>query len=96
MIKKLFLLLVFFLTQSFFDTVFAHILHYQQLNRLESNLYRNNQLITTILKTCKSSTLLCIASNITLPSEKIKTRTILEWQKANINIHKKPAIFLIS
>ena len=58
--------------------------------------YRNNQLITTILKTCKSSTRLCIASDITMPSEKIKTRTILEWKEVNINIHKKPTIFLIS
>ena len=58
--------------------------------------YRNNQLITTILKTCKSSTRLCIASDITMPSEKIKTKTILEWKEVNINIHKKPTIFLIS
>ena len=58
--------------------------------------YRNNQLITTILKTCKSSTRLCIASDITMSSENIKTKTILEWKEANINIHKKPTIFLIS
>ena len=58
--------------------------------------YRNNQLITAILKTCKSNTRLCIASDITMPSEEIKTRTILEWKEVNINIHKKPTIFLIS
>ena len=58
--------------------------------------YRNNQLITTILKTCKSSTRLCIASDITMSSENIKTKTILEWKEVNINIHKKPTIFLIS
>ena len=58
--------------------------------------YRNNQLITTILKTCKSNTRLCIASDITMLSEKIKTKTILEWQEVDINIHKKPTIFLIS
>ena len=58
--------------------------------------YRNNQLITTILKTCKSNTRLCIASNITTSSENIKTKPILEWREVNINIHKKPTIFLIS
>ena len=58
--------------------------------------YRNMQLVTAILKTCKSSSRLCIASNITMPSENIKTKTIEEWREVNINIHKKPTIFLIS
>jgi 16S rRNA (cytidine1402-2'-O)-methyltransferase len=57
--------------------------------------YRNNQLFETILKTCNNNTKLCIASDITLPSEKIKTKTISEWKQTKINIYKKPAIFLI-
>lgn len=57
--------------------------------------YRNNQLINTILKTCNKSTKLCIASDITLPTENIKTKTIGEWQEKEINIHKKPTVFLI-
>ena len=44
MIKKLFLLLVF-LTQLSFSSAFAHVLHYQKLNKLEFDLFRNNQLI---------------------------------------------------
>ena len=44
MIKKLFLLLVF-LSQLYFNPVFAHVLHYQELNKLEFDLFRNNQLI---------------------------------------------------
>ncbi|MBT5615594.1 MAG: hypothetical protein HOJ77_04985 [Flavobacteriales bacterium] len=58
--------------------------------------YRNNQLIETILKTCSNNTKLCIASDITLPSENIKTKTIAEWKQEKININKKPAIFLIN
>lgn len=57
--------------------------------------YRNNQLIDCLLKTCSKNTRLCIASDITLPTEKIKTKTISEWQQTKKNIHKKPAIFLI-
>ncbi len=57
--------------------------------------YRNNQLIETILKVCRNSTKLCIASNITLFNENIKTKTIEEWKQTKINIHKKPSIFLI-
>ena len=45
MSKKLFLLAVFFLTQLSFSPVFAHVFHYQNLNRLEFDLYRNNELI---------------------------------------------------
>ena len=44
MIKKLFLLLIF-LSQLYFNPAFAHVLHYQNLNKLEFDLYRNNQLI---------------------------------------------------
>ena len=45
MFKKLFLLLAFFITQLYFNSAFAHVLHYQKLNKLEFDLYRNNKLI---------------------------------------------------
>ena len=57
--------------------------------------YRNNQLIETLLQICNSNTKLCIASNITLNNESIKTKTISEWRQTRINIHKNPAVFLI-
>ncbi len=57
--------------------------------------YRNNQLIEVLLKTCKSSTKLCIAVNLTGQEEWIKTKTIADWKKENVNIHKRPAIFLL-
>lgn len=58
--------------------------------------YRNNQLIETILKTCKSSTKLCIAVDITGKNESIQTKSIAAWQKNKPDIHKRPAIFLIN
>ncbi|MDP4265385.1 MAG: SAM-dependent methyltransferase [Bacteroidota bacterium] len=57
--------------------------------------YRNNQLFETLVKTCKPSTRLCMAADLTGPSEWIKTRTIAEWKKENVNIHKRPVIFLL-
>lgn len=57
--------------------------------------YRNNQITEEILKTCKSSTQLCIAVDLTSPQEFIKTKSIEEWRKEKIDIHKRPAIFLI-
>jgi 16S rRNA (cytidine1402-2'-O)-methyltransferase len=57
--------------------------------------YRNNQLIEVILKTCHPSTRLCIAVDITGEKEWIKTKSVAEWKKEKIDIHKRPAIFLL-
>jgi 16S rRNA (cytidine1402-2'-O)-methyltransferase len=57
--------------------------------------YRNNQLIETVLKTCKPSTKFCIAAELTSANEYIKTKTVAEWKKEKTDFHKKPVIFLI-
>jgi 16S rRNA (cytidine1402-2'-O)-methyltransferase len=57
--------------------------------------YRNNQLLETLLKTCKPSTRLCIAAELTSEREYIKTKTIAEWRKEKTDFHKKPVIFLL-
>ena len=57
--------------------------------------YRNNQLIETIIKVCQPSTRLCIAANLTSPSESIHTRSISEWKKKMPDLHKQPAIFCL-
>jgi 16S rRNA (cytidine1402-2'-O)-methyltransferase len=57
--------------------------------------YRNNKLLETVLQNCKLSTRLCIASELTSPNESIKTKTIADWKKESIDLHKKPVIFLL-
>jgi 16S rRNA (cytidine1402-2'-O)-methyltransferase len=57
--------------------------------------YRNNQLIETILKTCKPSTKFCIAAELTGTAENVKTKTIADWRKEKTDFHKKPVIFLL-
>jgi 16S rRNA (cytidine1402-2'-O)-methyltransferase len=57
--------------------------------------YRNNQLLETIIKTCSPSTMLCIAANITAPSESIHTKKISDWKKKMPDLHKVPAIFCL-
>ncbi|HEV2833321.1 MAG TPA: SAM-dependent methyltransferase, partial [Hanamia sp.] len=57
--------------------------------------YRNNKLIETILQHGKSTTQLCIASEITSPDEWIKTKTLADWKKEKIDLHKKPVIYLL-
>ena len=57
--------------------------------------YRNNQLIETLLKTCRPTTKLCIAAELTGSNEFIKTKTVDEWKKEITDLHKKPVIFLL-
>lgn len=57
--------------------------------------YRNNNLITDIVSTCKSNTQLSISVDLTSEHEWIKTLSIKDWKKDIPNIHKKPAIFCL-
>ena len=57
--------------------------------------FRNNKMIETILNNCKSSTQLCIAAELTSSKEFIKTKTIADWKKEQIDLHKKPVIYLL-
>jgi 16S rRNA (cytidine1402-2'-O)-methyltransferase len=57
--------------------------------------YRNNKLIETILQHGKPSTQLCIASEITSTEEWIKTKSLADWKKEKIDLHKKPVIYLL-
>jgi 16S rRNA (cytidine1402-2'-O)-methyltransferase len=57
--------------------------------------YRNNQLMEALLLTCQPLTKICIAVDLTGPTELIKTKTVGEWRKSKPDIHKRPAIFLL-
>lgn len=57
--------------------------------------YRNNQLVKDLIQNCSSGTRLCIAMDITMESEFIKTLPIKAWKNIDVDLHKKPAIFLL-
>ncbi len=57
--------------------------------------YRNNKLIEDLLQILQPNTLLCIAADITLPTEYIKTLRIADWKKIKIDLHNRPAIFIV-
>lgn len=57
--------------------------------------YRNQKLLEEILATCKPETYLCIAVDISMESEFIRTQNIRNWQKNIPEINKRPAIFII-
>ncbi len=57
--------------------------------------YRNDKMFSDLKSTLTPTTFLCIAVDITLPSEFIKSMTIKDWKHQQPNLHKKPAIFII-
>ena len=57
--------------------------------------YRNNKLAEELVRTCRPSTKLCIASNLTCADEFIRTRPIKEWAGKLPDLSKRPTIFLI-
>ena len=57
--------------------------------------YRNDKLFTVLKAVLTPSTQLCIAADITLPSEYIKTFEVKDWKHQKPDLHKRPAIFII-
>jgi 16S rRNA (cytidine1402-2'-O)-methyltransferase len=57
--------------------------------------YRNEKMFTDLKAALTPTTSLCIAADITLPSEFIKTMMIKDWKHQTPDLHKKPAIFII-
>jgi 16S rRNA (cytidine1402-2'-O)-methyltransferase len=57
--------------------------------------YRNQKMLETILATCHSETMLCIAADVTLPTEWIRTQSISEWKKDLPSIQNKLVVYII-
>ncbi|NOY46918.1 MAG: SAM-dependent methyltransferase [Chlorobi bacterium] len=57
--------------------------------------YRNNKMLEEICMSLHNNTRVCIACDITLPTEYIKTQTVKDWKHTNIDLHKRPSIFII-
>ncbi len=57
--------------------------------------YRAQKMIDTILDVCQHATLLCIASDITLPTESIITKKISEWKITVPDLNKKLVVFVL-
>ena len=57
--------------------------------------YRNNKLLEQLTSVLQPSTRVCIACDITLPTEYIVTKSIKDWKNTNVDLHKRPTIFII-
>jgi 16S rRNA (cytidine1402-2'-O)-methyltransferase len=57
--------------------------------------YRSDVLLAALIENCRPTTKLCIAADLTLPSQSIRTKSAGEWRKAAEPIGRRPAVFLL-
>ncbi len=57
--------------------------------------YRNEALLSALLQSCAPETRLCVAADLTLESESIRTKTLTEWRRSGVAIGRRPAVFLL-
>ncbi|WP_445738623.1 SAM-dependent methyltransferase [Mariniflexile sp.] len=57
--------------------------------------YRNNKMLEDLSSVLDLNTQICVACDITLPTEFIKTQAAHVWKKNSVDLHKRPTIFII-
>lgn len=57
--------------------------------------YRNNQMLDCMKESLLPSTRICVACDLTLPTEYIKTTTAEEWKKIKVDLQKRPTLFIL-
>lgn len=71
----------------------------KQTQLLIETPYRNAAMLEALAQTCQPTTLICVATDLTLTTESLQTRSAAEW-KARLqagqapDFHKKPTVFL--
>ena len=69
---------------------------FQQTQLFIETPYRNISLLEALIQHLQSGTLLCLACDLTLPTQWIKTLPISQWKKIKLDqFHKRPAVFLV-
>ena len=59
--------------------------------------YRNNQMLEALSNVLQPNTMICVACDLTLPTQYIRSLTARQWQKdrEKVNLHKRNTVFLI-
>ena len=57
--------------------------------------YRNMKMLDDLISTLHPSTRICVACDLTLPTEFIKTKSAADWKSNKEDFHKRPTIFII-
>ena len=57
--------------------------------------YRNDALFSDMLQTLSPDTRICVAADISLPTQYIRTARVAQWRKEPVSIGKRPCVFII-
>ena len=57
--------------------------------------YRNDALLGALLEALAPATRLCVAADLTLPTESVRTRALADWRRSRPTLGKRPAVFLL-
>lgn len=57
--------------------------------------YRNDQIFAALTQTCAPDSMLCIAADLTLPAQFIRTMTIRQWRTSTPDLNRRPTVFLL-
>lgn len=71
----------------------------KQTQLLIETPYRNGQMLEALVGSCQPGTLVCVATDLSLASESVRTMTAAKWKAAlaagkGPDFHKKPTVFL--
>lgn len=68
---------------------------HQQSQLFIETPYRNNQLLESLIENLDPYTQICVACDLTLSSEYIRTQTVIDWKKTKVDLNKRPTLFII-
>ena len=57
--------------------------------------YRNNQMLESLTTALQKNTEICVACDITLATEYIRTASAQHWKRIKVDLHKRPTMFII-
>ena len=57
--------------------------------------YRNDALFADMIQNLSPDTRICVAADISLPTQYIRTARVAQWRKTPITIGKRPCVFII-
>jgi 16S rRNA (cytidine1402-2'-O)-methyltransferase len=57
--------------------------------------YRNERTLAAMLRAFAPATLVCVAAELTLPGETVRTRTVAQWRAEAPSLKDRPAVFLV-
>lgn len=77
-------------------TLEAESIRRKQTQMFIETPYRNDRMFNALIAQCRPETLLCVATDVTLPGEQILTFTIMQWKSQSVpQLNKRPSLFLL-